>query len=314
MNDIDPTIPNGVIIDPKPTDYVSGDGNLGAIASRVLVPDGDWTSYTPKGERQSGNGFDSDDCTAFGYTNVLETQWTPVKQVIGISSAAMQFLEKNGYLDSDGTPNFSDRALGSMAGTTSAGNSLNKVADTARKFGLIPESKWPSVFTNYADYYKPIPDELKALALEFLNYFELPYEQVFSHQLQDALNSAPLYVALVTCGGWNNPEPPPIAWCNAGNATNHAVCLLKQNNFRIFDSYNPFVKDLATDYTIPYFYKILLNPKQMSQVKIAVIKGEAGIFLAASDPQQLVQVGKVFGREVQLGPDGKTITNPDINV
>lgn len=52
----------------------------------------------------------------------------------------------------------------------------------------------------------------------------------------------------------------------------------------------------------------------MSQVKIAVIHGEAGIFLVASDIPQIVQVGKLFGKEVQLGPDGQTITNADVVV
>lgn len=52
----------------------------------------------------------------------------------------------------------------------------------------------------------------------------------------------------------------------------------------------------------------------MSQVKIAVIHGEGGIFLATSSIPQLVEIGKIFGKEVKLAEDGMTVLNPDILV
>lgn len=277
---IDQKIPNGVIYDPKPTDYMTGDGN---IASEVRT-NGDWTPYVPKGERQSGNGFDSNDCTGFAYTNVIETQFKFLKDKIPV--ATLVWLSQNGYLDENGDLNCSDRALGSMAGTTSAGNSLNKVADTARTQGLIPESKWPSVFTTYAEYYKSVPQDLLNLGKEFLAHFEMPYEQVPVNLTGEALKSAPLYVALVTCGGWSNAEPPAIAWCNA-QGSNHCVALLKQNDYRIFDSYpipgGSFIKDLSTDYSIPYFYKVLLNPKGVSMPKKFYVNDNGKIVLFVID-------------------------------
>lgn len=292
---MDKTIPNGVIIEPKLTDYVSGDGNLGALADRNLTLD--WTPYTPKGERQSGNGFESNDCTGFGYTNVIEVQFKYFKSKGLISVEALKWLTDNEYLDENGDLNASDRALGSMAGTNSGGNSLNKVADTARLGGLIPEKKWPSVFTTYAEYYKPVPPELLALGQKFKTFFDLLYEQTFSADVK----AAPLYVALCTCGGWNNPEPPPVAWCNAGNATNHAVCLLKANSYRIFDSYSPFVKDFAADYVIPYFYKVLLIIKNMNQTKVVLSKDGTTVYECkpiATDWPNFLKQASVEGIEV----------------
>lgn len=304
MQDI--TIPNGVIFDPKPTDYVTGDGNLGSIADRILLQNGDWTPYIPKGERQSGNGFDSNDCTGFGYTNVIECQFKYFKSKGLISDEALAWLSENEYLDENGDLNASDRALGSMAGTTSSGNSLNKVAETARKGGLIPENKWPSVFTTYEDYYKTVPQELLNLGQKFLDFFELPYEQVTAQTIPDAIKSAPLYVALCTCGGWNNPEPPPIAWCNAGNATNHAVCLLKTSNYRIFDSYNPFVKDLDGAYAIPYFYKVLFNLKGVNMNETKVVLGKDGKTVYKAVP--VATDWENFQKQASV--EGITIPNP----
>jgi hypothetical protein len=316
LHGIDPSIPNKVIIDPRPTDYVSGDGNIdAAVANRILVPSGDWTPYVVDGERQSGNGFDSDDCTAFSYTNAVECQFKYYRLNGKIPQSTINFLSQNGYLDANGDLNCSDRALGSMAGTTDQGNSLNKVADTAYKMGLVPESKWPSVFTNYAEYYKPVPAELQSLAQQFLQYFDLPYEST-SGDLTGALQACPLYVALCTCGGWNNPEPPPIAWCNAGSATNHAVCLLKQNNYRIFDSYDPFVKDFAPDYYIPYFYKVLLTPKGQLTMQLVNDKGTVYVVTGNKDKRKigiadLTSLG-LFGDEPQTQMDTSSI--PEYNI
>lgn len=298
----DPTIPNGVIFAPLPTDYVRGDGKLNHItALRNFTSD--WTPYVPKGERQSGNGFDSNDCTGFGYTNVVETQFKYFKINGKISVEALKFLNDNGYLDENGEANFSDRALGSMAGTTSAGNALNVVAETARTKGLVPESKWPSVFTNYAEYYKPVPQDLIALGKRFLEFFEVPYHQVTS-DFDEAIKDAPLYVALCTCGGWNNPQPPPVAWCNAGNATNHCVCLLKTKDYRIFDSYLPFVKDFASNYNIPYFYQVLFNPKTMikkfiiqdgAKLGVLVLEGFTGTIAFADTATHFQELKDAFG-------------------
>lgn len=317
LHGIDSSIPNKVIIDPKPSDYVSGDGQLpDELIGRTLVPSGDWTPYVVAGDKQSGNGFESDDCTGFSYCNVVEIQFNYFKGTGQIPQATMDFLNQNGYINKDGNLDVSPRALGSMAGTTSQGNSLNKVADTARTMGLVPESKWPTVFTNYDDYYKPVPQDLQTLALQFKQYFDLPYQSV-SGDLSKFLQASPLYVALCTCGGWNNPEPPSIAWCNAGSATNHAVCLLKQNNYRIFDSYEPFIKDFASDYYIPYFYQVLLTPKgvQDNHMFLAQDKGTVYVITGNKDKRKigvadLTSLG-LFGDEPQTTMDTSSI--PEFN-
>lgn len=259
-NDIDKTIPNGVIFDPKPTDFVSGDGNLGTLPARNWVPNNDWTPFVPKGERQSGNGFDTNDCTGFGLTNSVECQFKYMRLNGQISVDNLTWLSQNGYLDENGDCNFSDRALGSLAGTTQNGNSLNTVAQTARDCGLIPESKWPSVFTNYADYYKLVPQELLTLGQEFKKRFTINYEYVPSSTDPDNMTGAPFYVALVTCSGWTGSDPVP--WCNRVGS-NHCVVELKQNPYSIFDSYPQFVKHLGSGYQIPYKYRVYFSQNEI---------------------------------------------------
>lgn len=255
---LDPSIPNGVIFDPKPTDFVSGDGNLGSLPARNWVPNNNWLSYTPKGERQSGNGFDTNDCTGFALTNSCECQFKYMRLNNLVSVDNLAWLSQNGYLDENGDCNFSDRALGAMAGTSSKGNSLNTVAQTARDGGLIPESKWPSVFTNYADYYKLPPQELLDLGQEFKKRFTISYEYVPSGANPDDMTGAPFYSALATCSGWQFDNP--VKWCGI-TTTNHAIVELKQNPYSIFDSYTTngsFIKNLGAGYIIPFKYRVYL--------------------------------------------------------
>ncbi len=309
MEKLDKTIPDGVIFAPQEGDYISGDGNLGSLPSRNWVPNNNWTPYVVAGERQSGHGFDTNDCTGFSYTNSVEMQFKYMRLNGLIPAKVIDWLNKNGYLDGNGDLNTSDRALGSMAGTTSKGNSLNKVAETARTIGLIPESKWPSVFTTYAEYYKPVPQELLNLGQEFLTHFSLYYEYVPNSTDPDNMTGAPFYVALVTCSGWSNKNPVP--WCGL-TGSNHAVVELKQNPYVIFDSYDPFIKNLEKGYLIPYKYRVYLtlnetiNLENMTLVKdtksstVGILTGNKDKrILALADVESL----GLFGDEPQISMD-----------
>lgn len=279
--ELDPMIPNGVIIAPKPEDYMAGDGNLGGITQRVLVEDNDWTRYKVKGKRQSGNGYDTNNCTGFGYCNDLAMQYKAMMALNLIPVTIQTWLQVNGYIDENGELALSMRALGTMAGTSHNGNSLNKVADTARTMGLIPYSKWPNVFTNDNDYYKALPAELVALAKEFLQHFDLPYEYVSTPTYGNEYQAAPLYVALATCFPWNATEPPPVAWCGV-DRTNHCLVDLKRNSHRVFDSYQfneNFTKDLAADYSVPAAYRVLL-----------ILKGQTNMILVKDTKSSTVGI------------------------
>lgn len=189
--------------------------------------------------------------------------------------------------------NFSDRFLAKISGTTPQGNYLYKVADAVRKTGLVTEDIWPAPdHYTWATYYADIPQDVMDQAKKIdMNYEWLTPSK---DELVKALKQAPVQIVI--------PEPYP----------NHAVVLvhIEGDTAFYFDTYAPYVKSIAIS-KINSALKPVLN--SMNQVKIAVIHGEAGIFLAASDIPQLQQVGKIFGKDVQVGANNN-VTNADIVV
>ena len=265
MTDFNPTQFLGLIPEtPRPSDYIAGVNS--PLVGTILIPSGDWSPYVPLGERQSVP-FETFNCTAFSLTNVIETLLKFFISQGKVPQSHIDFLNNEGYRDPvTGDINCSERALGSMAGTTSAGNRLTTVIDTARKFGIAADKTWPFGGSNLTEYYATPPANVATQALKFLDYFQINYEWFYNSPgtLTDAIKECPLWVALCTCGGWNTP---PVAWCNAGDATNHAVELVKHDNIndpKIFDSYIPYLKDLALNYNIPYALKVFVTIKQPS--------------------------------------------------
>ena len=61
-------------------------------------------------------------CTVYGTLNAIETMISRIFHV---------------------EPNYSERFIGVLAGTTQGGNSPHKVAETIRKAGLVPDSALP---------------------------------------------------------------------------------------------------------------------------------------------------------------------------
>ena len=268
-NEFDITKNSGIIIaPPKPTDFILG------VSSPLVVgdvePTGDWRPYTPTPEKQWSQQFDTMNCTAFSYTNIIETLINRLIKKGLVSVEFMQFLQTNGYLDANGLLDTSERALGSMAGTDENGNHLATVAETARKNGLAPNSMWKwdtNVVLDIDEYYKTPPQQVFDVAKKFKQFVDLPYQWIGVGPPVDiskyplAMKVSPLYVALKTCPGWNSP---PVTWCGATDV-NHAVELVKfdnQANGFIFDSYDPYTKELQLNYAIPYALQIMAIVKK----------------------------------------------------
>mgnify|MGYP001592537820 CR=1 FL=1 len=96
----------------SPTTYFGS-----SIPHEVRVENGDWTPYLPVGEKQTGRD-DYMDCTCRSLTTCIETQ-------------EKRFTGKE--------VNYSDRFLAKRSGVTRQGNYLDKVAETARKEGLVAQ-------------------------------------------------------------------------------------------------------------------------------------------------------------------------------
>ena len=231
----------------KDTDYVLG---ASPLFKKVLQPDMDWTPYLPTGERQSGRNIETFSCVSQSFLNVLET------------------LFKRKYnIDI----NFSDRFLAKVSGTTQNGNLQSRVADAARKVGLVLENDYTADIdeVGWSEYYKPLTSDLFLKARTFLEEWEIGYEAIPPTLLamREGLKYSPLWAAGYAWAFSNG------SYYSAGSP-NHAFMPFNMNpivvNRLIFDSYDPFTKKLASDYQL-YYPKILTLNRKGEQYNIGEI-------------------------------------------
>lgn len=251
-------IKNNVIIEPiRPEDYVFG-VNSQILLGDVLT-DGNWTPYLPTEEQQSSKNFDTYACVTFSALNSLETQFNYLISSKKLTIEQINFLYHEGYIDSKGKTNFSDRYTSKSSGTIPGkGNSLWSVANSIRHDGLLPEYVYPSV-DNVNEYFNEIPQELKDRAKKIYEYFDFNYEWVFS-DFEKHLKQAPLQIATAVCSGWSTAQI--IQKCDLPVA--HATILYNSlpDYWEDFDSYSPFKLKLAKNYNLPWVLKLLIKPKK----------------------------------------------------
>jgi hypothetical protein len=247
----------------------SGTKNLwvgGTIPYQVVLESGNWQPFIPVGEKQRPGVVDVMACVTFSDLSVLETQ---EKQQTGVE------------------PNWSDRFIAKLSGTTPQGNYLDKVADTVRLRGLVKESDYPAP-TNFSwdSYYSEVPQSVldKAVKREIL------YEGISGdvETLKKHLKQCPIQIILTN----SNP--------------NHAVTLLAiQGSSAIyFDSYDPFVKttDVSNIYK-NYALKIVLKGN-MNQTKIVLGKDGQTVYKATPVATDFENFKK------QAEVEGITVPNP----
>jgi len=230
----DPTINQlqqnrGVIIETKITDFIAG-----VLPYQVVNPLGDWSGFEPRGENQFSNHQDSMACVTFSALNCIETQY--------------KFLTGKEI-------NFSDRFIAKLSGTTQQGNTIQKVLDTIRKYGLVLETEWPTPASfSWDEYYATIPPEVLAKARKFTIGYEFGSPD-YAHDLKQA----PLQMIIVK----DNPY--------------HAVEMI--NLTRQFDSYPPYDEMQQSIHTV---CKIILKGVPMTEfVRNLSVPGEFGLLISS---------------------------------
>lgn len=273
---------------PKPLDSVMGGESR--VKHEKRLNDSDWTKYLPTEERQSKRSgsiaLETMSCTSFSLNNSLETQlnW------MSLPETHLKFLSDNGYLE-QGKANFSDRFLAVISGTTQEGNYFSRVADTARHNGLIPESRHPFGGSSFGEYHNSnlITNDMRSLGKEFLKYFDITYEWVFTTNVfnqetasicKTALEHAPLQVGI--------PIP-----------ADHAILLYRiSDNAQLFDTYEPFKKDRKFQEGIHFGLKAVINVRREEEKPVmpnytfllTLIKGQRN-----NEVKMLQTVLKVLG-------------------
>ena len=163
----------------KEKDYIAGDSPI-TLIKQVLQPNGQWDDFLPPDEYQRQYDFDSMSCVSFSLNNVLEILY---KRLFAAQ------------------PNFSDRFLAKMSGTTKYGNSLWNVVETARKKGEINEINWPwtPFIDTFEEYFASIPQGIINLGLGWALKNQINYEWADvtdKEKIMEALKYSPCQVTV----------------------------------------------------------------------------------------------------------------------
>lgn len=227
-------------------------GGVSGVDHVVLRDNGDWTTYLPKNERQSGVYFDTKGCVSFSALNCIEA------------------LAKFNGIDW----NRSDRFTAKQSGTTKNGNYLSKVAESIRKIdGTVPEESWPwfpdqrQPIYEWEDFYADIPDKVVYEAKAWLKDWDVRWEWVDKNKPEDSLKYGPVQV---TVQAWPKVNDDG-SFSNTGAISyNHAVTLFKKDDkyFYILDHYKyrgTYVKKLLLDYKFGHAILYTLTKKKEEQ-------------------------------------------------
>ena len=230
----------GFIYESKRTDYVFGFNS--PLKGTIINESGDWKEYKPSDEKQYADAkFDTMSCVAFSFLNVIETQINYFIKHEKLTQFQLKIISDAGFLVS-GKFNCSDRFNAILSGTTTRGNTFQKVGDSVRHDGLIPEQDFPFGGNNWSEYHNPylITDGMKKKAKKIFEIFEFNYEWIAINKISGALKECPLGIAI--------PSPNP----------SHAVELIESTH--IFDTYPPYLYTIKTG--IGYAMKVIVKVKK----------------------------------------------------
>lgn len=220
---------HGVLEGRRDKDYLAGAFSFVSWEERLKT--GNWRPFLPPGERQFNGTIDTMACVTFSALNSIETQ--------------EKFLTGK-------QPNYSDRWIAKMSGTTHEGNYLYKVADAIRKYGLVLEEDYSFVSgMTWDEYYTDIPEakmnELLAKGKAWLDEWSALSEflTVSKDSFLRHLKHAPIQVTI------------------PGHAIEHFL-FEEQDVVNYFDTYNPFEKQIGLP-TIQSALKIVLTPKTVTK-------------------------------------------------
>ena len=271
----------GVILrDIQPGDYVA-EGDTG-IDYEVNEESGDFSSYLfpDDGDYQIGTYFDTQACTNFSCAHSLEIQLNRLLAKRMFTIDEINRLTAAGFMVDGKFTRLSKRFNAIKSGTNGGqdpnrpkGNYVYKPWDSARKDGMIPESKlvYPRLQVTppfrLEEFYDPssITEDALNSAKVWLDIFEVKYEVVPNtiEMLKKHLKQAPLCVITGVCKPWDGSV---IAACSIN--TGHCTALYGYQDGELWkdlDSYKPSNKRLAWDYGISYALKGVLYLKRLSQ-------------------------------------------------
>lgn len=308
------------ILGQRPEDYIFG-ANDKILKTKIF--DNGKISYLPSPERQSSRNFDTYACVSYSFINAIEINFKRLIELQMISADNLKWLEDNGYFI-NGEINFSDRFLAVMSGTRPGiGNSGAAVSQSARDTGLSPQTlcDWNGEGTE-AEYYdkSTISQKAKDTALEFKKRFNIQYEWVGGQNWDIASQYGTLQLFVYA---WFK-APDGVRYYNPNpNVSNHGVCEADLTNLKIFDTYEPYIKQLTErkDF-LGTALAIYVSEKSntMSNVKIVKDTNSKTVYMAlpVADEKAFESYCQNYGIEIKKHGDytinWKEMLNGSINI
>jgi len=227
--------------DPKPEDWEFGSDNT-ILGKSVLQADGNWLKKDILKERQR-KGLETMGCVSWSLNNALE------------------YIAKAKYGTEE---NFSDRFLAKLSNTTTSGNNFQTVCETRRKDGTVKEQSWPypEDIVSWSEFYKAIPKEVILEGQSSLNKYKFYHEWIDMTDwpaVENALKYSPIQIGVFAWAQNSKGE----YYFPQGARHNHATLLVTPNK-QVFDSYEPFIKQLSAGHPVYRWGKIFDIQKIMA--------------------------------------------------
>lgn len=227
-----------------PEHYIFGSSQL---VGTVIQDDGDWRPYLLAGEWQRKK-IETAGCTIYNTLHAIET---------------LESKKLNEKI------NHSERFIYVKSGTVPPGNSPHVIAEWIRSVGLISEELLPFTdgIQSLDDYKNPlfVTPYMESIGKNWLSNYSFRHDWVFTdehdvkqkhEQMKEALRYSPLGVSVCA---WK--ESNGLYYKDQEDTDNHwTVCVgFDGDNPIIFDSYEPFIKRLDSNYDFSFAKRYVLD-------------------------------------------------------
>ena len=242
----------------RPTYFPNGvqESDLGTMESQAITAKDFWT------------------CVSNSYCRVIQIQ---LEALAKLDLEIKKGLEDLGFYDENGHVNISQRALAVMSGTVPGrGNSQYKVAETARKYGLVSE-KFCSTLPGMTQWeFFNLPAGTYAQAKKFLELCDLFHEDI-DEITPELFTHGAIQAAVASPYNFNgNVVVPPSVY-----NYNHAITPYGKSDFvKVCDSYPEFLKNFSLNYKFRT-PKIIFAQKKTSVLSHQIIGCNGGIYFLA---------------------------------
>lgn len=242
------------------------------IPYEVRVPSGDSSPFFGNYVGQKYGSYDTNTCWDFSLTEIIETQLAIERSLKRFSDDDIAWFKEKGYIDEDGDFYLSRRWIAILSGVKDNGNDQAIGWILAAKYGMIPFKMLPFELadlqgvnnrTDFINKYfslDSITPEMIATGKEFLKRVKIQSEELGTRwnprtpdMLSNALLQASLQVGIpVNPSTWNNST---VNWDGSKKVV-HSAEFYKYSPgtsfpYHTYDSYEPHLKELSSDYYIP---------------------------------------------------------------